>query len=84
MNQSKSGSFKLEDAVTCESCRYRVSGAESRFIDCEDCGSYHLCDYCFNDFKDKKDQEFNSQLQKIKQEDSSDEAYEGKKEELKV
>ena len=57
MGATKSGSFKTEDSVTCESCRYRVSAGESRFVDCEDCGSYHLCDYCFLDFKSKKQAE---------------------------
>jgi len=28
---------------------------DGRLIDCIECGSYHICDYCYQEFKEKND-----------------------------
>jgi len=43
-------------SAICESCKYHVNKNDSRFVDCMECGTYNICDYCFYDFKEKKEQ----------------------------
>lgn len=60
------------DAIKCESCRYKVTQNDSRFVDCLDCGSYYICHYCFYDIKDRRDEQMKEDQIRRQQESNSD------------
>lgn len=51
------GEYSKHLDLKCDSCHYKITMQEGRLIDCQECGSYHICDYCFKDYKEKNDQE---------------------------
>lgn len=55
--QAQSGKTDTANAGKCDHCRYRVSKQERIHYDCVDCGSYIICQYCYDDFMDKNYQQ---------------------------
>jgi hypothetical protein len=39
----------------CDNCRYWISVTECTTFKCKDCGTYILCDYCYEDYLEKNE-----------------------------
>lgn len=49
-----------------------MSNKESRYIGCEECGAYYICDYCFYDFKEKYETQIKEEMARNESSDESD------------
>lgn len=58
--------------MKCESCRYKVTTKDSRYIGCEECGSYQICDYCYYDFKEKYETQVKEEMARNESSDDSE------------
>jgi len=61
------------DADTkCDRCKYNVLLKESKQFDCQECGKYNICEYCFLDYMDKNDEQNTKQQNSDSDENQAD------------
>jgi hypothetical protein len=45
-----------ETDTKCDRCKYNVLLNECKQYDCQECGKYNICEYCYLDYMDKNDE----------------------------
>jgi len=66
----------------CDNCRWKTLFSESQEFDCDRCQkAYVICDYCFDDYHDKKDQ--HSKLEDESDDSDSDKSVENEDKDAK-
>eukprot|EP00356_Strombidium_inclinatum_P004609 CAMPEP_0170488350 /NCGR_PEP_ID=MMETSP0208-20121228/6918_1 /TAXON_ID=197538 /ORGANISM="Strombidium inclinatum, Strain S3" /LENGTH=106 /DNA_ID=CAMNT_0010762895 /DNA_START=544 /DNA_END=865 /DNA_ORIENTATION=+ len=69
-DRGKQGCYSVEEQEYCDDCGYKFSLGELKKFECKDCGQYLICDYCYEEYYDKINQQTGSAL--LESSDDSD------------